>query len=162
MAASTTLTPSLEDYLEVIFHLVRENKVARAKDIAERMEVTKSSVTGALKHLAGKGMIHYDPYSFVTLTGRGEARAERIVGRHRALSRFLRETLGLSAKAADDNACRMEHAVDDQALERLLHFARFLQRRGVVKGFRAFCRKYPLDASHEHEAAAEKAAPEGL
>ena len=147
MVMSTTLSPSLEDYLEVIFHLVRESKVARAKDIAERMAVAKSSVTGALRHLADKGMIHYDPYSFVTLTARGEARAKRIVDRHRALSRFLRETLGLSSKAADDNACRMEHAVDDQALEKLSHFVRFLQRGGIARRYRTFCQRYPSDAS---------------
>jgi len=47
------LSASLEDYLEVIFHLEKENRVARAKDIAEQMNVQRASVTGALKALGG-------------------------------------------------------------------------------------------------------------
>ncbi|HON46229.1 MAG TPA: DtxR family transcriptional regulator, partial [Kiritimatiellia bacterium] len=39
------LSVSIEDYLEAIFHLVRENTVARSKDIAERLKVNRSSVT---------------------------------------------------------------------------------------------------------------------
>lgn len=122
LTGSHPLSPSLEDYLEVIFHLVRENSVARATSIARRMRVSKSSVTGALKHLSAKGMIHYDPYSFVTLTPQGEVHAQRIVGRHSILSEFLRDALGVPAKTAELNACRMEHAVDDQVLTRLLRF----------------------------------------
>ena len=122
MTATEALSSSLEDYLEVIFHLVRENKVARAKNIARRMKVSRSSVTGALKHLAEKEMIHYDPYSFVTLTHQGEVQAKKIVGRHHILAEFLRDTLGVPQKLAEENACRMEHTVDDQVLVRLLRF----------------------------------------
>jgi len=55
------LSASLEDYLEVIFHLEKSNRVARAKDIADQMNVQRASVTGALKALAGKGLINYSP-----------------------------------------------------------------------------------------------------
>ena len=43
------LSESLEDYLEVIFHLVKEKKVARVRDIAGRKGVKMSSVVGALR-----------------------------------------------------------------------------------------------------------------
>ena len=62
------LSASLEDYLEVIFHLEQSNRVARAKDIADQMNVQRASVTGALKALSGRGLINYSPYSFITLT----------------------------------------------------------------------------------------------
>ena len=62
------LSASLEDYVEVIYHLERSNRVARAKDIADQMNVQRASVTGALKALAGRGLINYSPYSYITLT----------------------------------------------------------------------------------------------
>ena len=50
--SAQNITASMEDYLEAIYHICREHKVARAKQIASRMDVAMSSVTGALKHLA--------------------------------------------------------------------------------------------------------------
>jgi DtxR family Mn-dependent transcriptional regulator len=46
MAESMTLSASLEDYLEAIFHIVAEKQAARVKDIAKRLSVNNSSVTG--------------------------------------------------------------------------------------------------------------------
>ena len=60
---SKKLSASLEDYIEVIFHLIGEHRVARAKDVADKMAVRKSSVTGALKALSEKGYINHDPYN---------------------------------------------------------------------------------------------------
>ena len=120
------ISASLEDYLEAIFWLVREQRVARSKDIAERMGVTKSSVTGALRQLTANGYINYDPYSFVTLTESGEELAEMIAHRHQVLADFLERVLGVEASAADANACRMEHAIDNDVLKRLIRFVKFL------------------------------------
>jgi len=52
MQSTKTLSASLEDYLEAIYHIVREKKAARAKDISKRLGVNRSSVTGALHSLA--------------------------------------------------------------------------------------------------------------
>ncbi|HEV58563.1 MAG TPA: MarR family transcriptional regulator, partial [Phycisphaerales bacterium] len=61
MARSVSLTASLEDYLEAIFHLENKDKVARSKDIAGALGVARPSVTGALRTLAGKGLVNYEP-----------------------------------------------------------------------------------------------------
>ena len=53
MNRKADLSESLEDFLEIILDLEKENKVARAKDIAERMNIQPGSVTGALKNLVG-------------------------------------------------------------------------------------------------------------
>jgi DtxR family Mn-dependent transcriptional regulator len=121
----TAISASLEDYLEAIYHLEETHKVARSKDIAERLGVTKSSVTSALKQLNAAGFINYDPYSFVTLTDRGREEASRVARRHELLARFLHEVLGMDPAAADENACRIEHAVDTQAIRRLDTLMRF-------------------------------------
>lgn len=124
--ADSPISASLEDYLEAIYHLAREQRVARSRDIANRLGVTKSSVTSALRQLAASNLINYDPYSFVTLTEAGEELAEDIAHRHEVLADFLERVLGVAPEAADVNACRMEHAIDGEALKRLRQFVKFL------------------------------------
>jgi len=124
---SEPLTSSLEDYLEAIFALERESKAARSKDIAERLGVQRGSVTGALQSLSQKGLIHYHPYSRVTLTPEGFRVATRIVYRHKALFDFLHTFLNLSEDVAESNACRLEHHIDDEALDRLIAFVQFVR-----------------------------------
>ena len=87
------LSESLQGYLEVILELEGLKKVARAKDIADRLDIQRGSVTAALKSLEEKGLIHYQPYSFITLTDSGKTVAEEIAHRHRVLKDFLLNVL---------------------------------------------------------------------
>lgn len=125
-SGASPISASLEDYLETIYWLMREHRVARSKDIAERLGVTKSSVTGALRQLTSSGYVNYAPYSFVTLTEEGERLAQTIAKRHRVLGEFLHRVLGIEAGMADANACRIEHAIDGEVLDRLTAFIHFL------------------------------------
>jgi len=127
MKQTKQLSASLEDYLETIFFLVEEHTVARAKDIAAKMEVSKASVTGALRELSSRGFINYDPYSVVTLTAAGRKTAEEITRRHHALVRFLSNVLKVRREDALDNACRMEHAVNKRVIDRLVSFINYLE-----------------------------------
>lgn len=121
------LSASLEDYLEVIFHLERSNRVARAKDIADQMNVQRASVTGALKSLAARGLINYSPYSYITLTPAGREIARDVIRRHATLKEFFMQTLQLSPEDAEANACRVEHSIDPQAIERLVRLLEFIR-----------------------------------
>ena len=60
------------------------------------------------------------------LTDEGAERGEEIHKRHRVLRGFLTDVLGLPPKAAEEYACKMEHAVDAEFLERLGQFVRFV------------------------------------
>jgi len=122
------LSESLGDYLETIYRLIQDRHATRVKDIADDMGVHMSSVTGALKALVERGLIRHDPYSPVTLTPEGAHAAEELLRRHRTLAEFFRKVLGLDADAADRNACHTEHAIEPEALERLVRFLEFLER----------------------------------
>jgi DtxR family Mn-dependent transcriptional regulator len=142
MATTYELTDSLEDYLEAIFHIIAEKQAARAKDISDRLGVGPSSVTGALKTLADKGMINYAPYDLITLTDEGHKAAADIVRRHEVLRDFFVKILGIENRSADDAACRMEHAIPRSILERLVRFAEFIELcpRGGEDWIRRFAR----------------------
>lgn len=116
------LSESMEDYLETIYHLIEERQVARAKDISSRMGVNGSSVTGALRGLSERHLVHYQPYDFVTLTEEGKRIAERVVHRHEALKEFLKGSLGCSEAESDLAACRLEHAFPEDLMDRFMEF----------------------------------------
>jgi DtxR family Mn-dependent transcriptional regulator len=120
------LSESLEDYLETILDLEKTNKVARVKEIAEKMGVLRGSVTGALKNLAEKNLINYEPYSFITLTRKGATIATEIARRHEVLKDFLHNVLLLDPEKAEQNACRMEHGMDRTAIDRLVQFIEYV------------------------------------
>ncbi len=140
------LTGRLEDYLEAVLVLVRESGSARVRDIAARTDVSMSSVSTALKQLAAAGLVNYDPYELTTLTAKGEALAGAIRQRHTALSDFLTGVLDVDEAVAEANACRMEHVVDDEVLDRLGLLAAFLSERAAhgsdrAKAFSKYCRR---------------------
>jgi DtxR family Mn-dependent transcriptional regulator len=122
----TAITSNLEDYLETILFISRDTGEAHASDVAERMGVTRASVTGALRALAERGLITYQPYQPVTLTEEGRVAAQACADRHQFLHRFFRDHLGMENEEAEDVACRVEHAANATVLARLAEFSRFL------------------------------------
>ena len=126
-AEKEILTESMENYLEVILELEQDNKVARAKDIADKLQIQRGSVTGALKMLSKKGLINYEPYSFITLSESGKKVAKQITHRHQVIEEFLVTVLRIDAETASSTACRMEHAIDEDTLERLVCFIDYLK-----------------------------------
>lgn len=155
MSDNEPLSASLEDYLETIYELIRTQDAARSGDIARAMGVTAASVTGALRALGNRNLVNYAPYEAITLTDEGMRVAEGIAGRHRALKEFFVGVLGANESEAGDNACRIEHAISEDLMERLISFAEFLRvcpRAGTrwVEGFGYF-RKHPQCGQAQEE-----------
>ncbi|MDO4574706.1 MAG: metal-dependent transcriptional regulator [Planctomycetia bacterium] len=151
-SATTFLSESLEDYLEAIFRILTEKAAVRPKDIAQMLNVTNASVTGALRALAGKELIHYAPYDLVTLTPLGRETAERIYRRHTLMKEFLTDFLRVSPAEAEENACRLEHALSEDVIQRFVRLTAFLKdcpRAGSawIAGFEHQCDQ---DAACEH------------
>ena len=144
---NTGLSDSLEDYLEIILDLENTHKVARVKDIAGKMGVLRGSVTSALKNLAEKDLINYQPYSFITLTRKGSAIAKEITKRHSIIKNFLENVLLLNPDKAEENACRMEHAMDKVAIKRLVEFIEYIHHcpRTGEDWIQAFVKYYSKD-----------------
>ncbi len=139
------LSASLEDYLEVIFHIVKEKQASKAKDIADRLKVNNSSVTGALRSLSKKGYINYAPYDIITLTPKGKKKATDVIKRHNALLNFFEKVLNIKRKEAEEVACKMEHSLSKNILQKLLKYTEFAEEtkingQTVTEKFNAFCK----------------------
>lgn len=136
------LTSAMEDYLEAIYHLEQERRIARVRDIAQKLNVRMSSVSAALKTLGSRDLIKYDPHQFITLTEKGLTRAKEIVRKHEILKRFLNRILQIEESIAEDNACRIEHHLDPEVIENLIRFVEMVELCPVehIKQFERFSR----------------------
>ena len=103
---------SAEDYLEAILMLKKEKGYSRSVDIATMLNVTKPSVSFAMKRLRENGYILMDEERLISLTEKGEEIARRILDRHETLTRFLVK-LGVDADTAREDACKIEHDISD-------------------------------------------------
>ena len=113
-----TIRKSAEDYLEQILILHEEKGFARSVDIANGLNVSKPSVSFAMKQLRENGYITMDRDNYIELTSKGHEIADRIYARHRALTAFLVQ-IGVEAETAREDACKIEHDISDATYEAL-------------------------------------------
>jgi DtxR family transcriptional regulator, Mn-dependent transcriptional regulator len=139
-----TITPSMENYLESIFELGKEGQAVRVKDVADKMSVKMSSVTGALQNLAKNNLVHYTPYQSIILTENGEELARRVHNRHRVLTSFLIDVLGVKYDIAEMDACKLEHVLSKETMDGLLKFM-------VKNNYISISEKDIIDCSEEHK-----------
>ena len=148
MSSSAPLTASQEDYLETIYNIVEKNQVARAKEIANQLKVSRSSVTEAFRALAKKGLINYKPYEVITLTPKGNRNARDVIRRHKALKEFFVKVLAVEDKIAESGACRIEHAAPREIIERIIQLVDFIEENSeagkeMMKNFNLYCQSNP-------------------
>ncbi|MGM0499639.1 MAG: DtxR family transcriptional regulator [Bacillota bacterium] len=122
MGAKINLSESMEDYLEAILNLIRENGSARVTDIANQLEIAASSVNQGLKKLNQKGLVTQEKYGPIKLTDSGFKTAENIRCKHQILYLFLNKTLGVSKKNADQDACSIEHALSEESFGKMVDY----------------------------------------
>ncbi|NJL60436.1 MAG: metal-dependent transcriptional regulator [Desulfobacteraceae bacterium] len=125
--AEKPLTSVMEDYLEAIYDLDKDQKVVRVRDIAKKMDVKMPSVTSMLKTLNERKLVHYEKYEYVELTEHGAAIGREIRQRHEIIRKFLTEILQIDFKTADEDACKIEHTLSPSTLDRLTDFIEFIQ-----------------------------------
>ena len=117
-----TIRQSAEDYLEAMVMLRERHGYIRSIDVAERLGVTKPSVSYAVKRLRENGYLRMDVGGRITLTDKGEEIAQRVYERHRVLTEYLIE-IGVSEAIAREDACKIEHDLSEEtfaAIRRLV------------------------------------------
>ena len=121
------LTPTMEDYLEAIYSISNEKRVVRVKNIAKKVGVKMPTVTNMLKSLNQKGFIDYEKHEYLELTQKGRKVGKEIDRRHQIIRNFLTDILKIDSVVADEEACKMEHGMSAETLDRLTQFIDFIQ-----------------------------------
>ncbi|MFM8825772.1 MAG: metal-dependent transcriptional regulator [Actinomycetota bacterium] len=108
--------PAFEEYCECIFELREDDVDVIQARIAERLRVSRPSVSEMIRRMADEGLVAIEG-NRISLTQRGEGLATQVVRRHRLAERFLTDILGLSWALAHREAGRWEHVMSDEVEE---------------------------------------------
>ncbi|MCH3916364.1 MAG: metal-dependent transcriptional regulator [Spirochaetia bacterium] len=111
-----SLKKTTEDYLEAMLMLKEEHGYIRSVDVAEKLSVTKPSVTYATKQLKEKKYITMDPNGSISLTASGMEIASGTYRRHKLLTEFIAR-LGVDRKIAETDACKIEHDLSKETFD---------------------------------------------
>ena len=113
---------SSEDYLEAMLMLKEERGYIRSVDVAEKLGVTKPSVSYATKRLRENGYIATDPAGMIILLSPGLEIAERMYERHKLLTELF-IGLGVSPEIAREDACKIEHDLSEETFNAIRRHA---------------------------------------
>ncbi|WP_100011181.1 transcriptional regulator MntR [Lentibacillus sediminis] len=119
-------TPSMEDYIEIIYNLIDTKGYARVADIAESLEVHPSSVTKMVQKLDKDGYLNYEKYRGFVLTSKGKKIGERLVFRHELLEQFL-EIIGVDEPNIYEDVEGIEHHLSWNSIDRIGDLVSYFQ-----------------------------------
>ena len=109
-------TPTMEDYIEVIYSLVKNKGYARSADIAEKLDVYPSTVTKMLKKLDVEGYIVYEKYRGIALTEQGEKMGE-----------YALRLIGVDEDKVYEEVEGIEHHFGKSSLEKIKDLMKYLR-----------------------------------
>jgi Mn-dependent DtxR family transcriptional regulator len=112
------LSETTEDHLERINQLIEEKGYARVSDLAEVLQLSKSTVSNMLQRLAREGFLNYERYRGLTLTEEGRKVAQSVISRHRLLEEFFL-SLGVSKQTAEHDIEGLEHHLSPETFEKM-------------------------------------------
>ncbi len=116
------ISASLEDYLEFIHNTILEKKEIKAIDISKAFNISRPSVSEALIKLADKDLIIYEGRKGIKMTKKGIEQAQKTVKKHKILSDFFTKVLKIDREQAEKNACKIEHVIDDEIIEKMENY----------------------------------------
>lgn len=132
---------TIEDYVELLYNLQKENEPVHTNDIAHALNFNPASITEIFQKLSKEGYINYEKYSGVTLTKKGKKVAIATKKKHDTIKKFF-IILGVDDEIANTDACKIEHIINNHTLKRLSKFVEYVQNfkegSGLLDNFKKY------------------------
>lgn len=122
MSNEIIITPSLENYIEVLYELSQQDAQVRVTDLAKRLSIAKSSVNQAITLLVKHGFALHEKYGRIELTENGIIYARKLQERHTILQMFFTDILHVDNKIANKDACIIEHFISPITMQKLTEY----------------------------------------
>ena len=114
---------TVENYLKAIYlgvgALTPPDRLLPMGQLASALGVAPGTATTMVKTLAESGLVEYEPYAGVALTGAGEKLAALVVRRHRVVELFLVRVMGYRWDEVHDEAEQLEHVVSERLIDKM-------------------------------------------
>jgi DtxR family Mn-dependent transcriptional regulator len=127
------ITARIEDYLEEIFLLESTGRDVTVTDLAERLGITKGTVTATVQKMVEAGVLNHERYGSLHLTQQGRLKGLSVYRRHEGLRAFFHELLGVDRDRSSEMACSMEHYMDALTDGRLYSMLEYFRRARADK-----------------------------
>ena len=107
-------TPTIEDYLAIIFVMERDEGEVIAARLAESLEVAPPTVTVTLKRMERDGWIATDQGKDIRLTEKGCEAARSVIRRHMLTEWMLARMLKVPWSRVHAEADQIEHTISNE------------------------------------------------
>lgn len=112
-------TPTVENYLGVIYTLERDREAVIGARLAEWLEVSPPTVTATVKRMIRDGWVTMDKAKEIHLTPAGREAARSVLRRHMLAELLLARLLDVPWSQVHQEADVMEHALSPETVGRL-------------------------------------------
>lgn len=125
-----TLTPSMEDYLEMIYRNCLAEGYTRVNILAESLNVQAPSVSRMVQKLTELELLDFEKYGVIRLTESGLELGEFLYLRHQIIEEFL-TLLGVTESLLTETEM-IEHNVSLNTLNRIAILNQFLLKHPSI------------------------------
>jgi DtxR family transcriptional regulator, Mn-dependent transcriptional regulator len=109
--AEPVATTAEQEYLESLFWLFEAGFPMTGANLSRAMQLSAPTVHEMLRRLERDGYIQRGSGREIEFTDSGREHAERVVGRHRMIERFLTDVVGVPWDDVHEEAEKLEHAM---------------------------------------------------
>ena len=120
-----SVTPTMEDYLEMIYRLSKDRGFTRIGDLAGALHVQPPSASKMVQKLAEVSFLNYEKYGVIELTAQGRELGEYLVKRHETIERFLR-FIGASKSVLEETE-KIEHNLGTETVLQIMLLVQFME-----------------------------------
>lgn len=117
-----------ENYLKSLLALTDSPQGVNASKLSSLLSVRLPTVNSMAKNLKKQGLVNYEKYKPISLTGKGKKVAALVLRKHRLTEMFLVEKMGFGWEEVHDIAEQVEHIdspVFFERMDELLGFPKF-------------------------------------
>jgi DtxR family Mn-dependent transcriptional regulator len=112
-------SPTIEDYLAVIYTLARDGESVIGRKLADWLEVSAPTVTETVQRMIRDGWVTMRENKTIHLTEEGRAAAMSVIRRHMLTELLLAKVLDVPWSKLHEEADRLEHVLSSDTTARL-------------------------------------------
>ncbi len=125
--AANEISHSGAHYLLAVASALKGGVQPRGADIARTLGVSRAAVSLQIRALAEQGLLRVDERHRIGLTRSGADLVARIAGKRDVFRTFLHDVLGVGARTAELDACKVEHLLSEETCAALVRLITFLR-----------------------------------
>jgi DtxR family Mn-dependent transcriptional regulator len=133
-----------EDYLDVIYTLIKTKGYARVKDIAHELNVSPPSVVEMVRKFKDNELVESEKNAPILLSKKGTEIARVVKIKHETFRKFFKMIL-VPEEIAKKDSLKIEHNLHSTTIEQLKKFIDFFEKENINKvcigEFEDFCKK---------------------